>query len=191
MERSYTVDDSLSNFVFIFSAPSLTPHLVTAYTFSSTSLVVQWSLLLEEDFQGQPIGYRIFYSEEAEDDKKAVYLNYTTNIATLTNLTVYTMYVINVSAVSSGGLGPGKTAKARTGAEGKKLLQLAFGAAACGKNTCNRIEITRRPLLPILYLYEAHIGQFPESDFGGTQGLFCSSTTAFYWKVSSDLLTCC
>ena len=140
METSYRVDDNLSNFAFIFSAPSRTPHLVTAYTFSSTSLVVQWGLLLEENFQGQPIGYRIFYSEEAEDDKKAVYLNYTTNIATLTNLTVYTVYVINVSAVSSGGIGPGKTAKARTGAEGKKLLELAFGAAACGKNTCNRID---------------------------------------------------
>ena len=134
METSYRVDDNLSNFIFISSAPSRSPHLVTAYTFSSTSLVVQWSLLLEENFQGQPIGYRIFYSEEAEDDKKAVYLNYTTNIATLTNLTVYAMYVINVSAVSSGGIGPGKTAKARTGAEGKKLLQLAFSAAACGKH---------------------------------------------------------
>ena len=129
MEASHRVDDNLSNFIFIFSAPSRAPHLVTAYTFSSTSLVVRWSLLLEEDFQGKLIGYRIYYSEEAEDDAKVVYLNCTTNTATLTNLTVYTMYVINVSAVSSGGIGPGKTAKARTGAEGKKLLELALGVA--------------------------------------------------------------
>lgn len=31
------------------------------------------------------------------------------------------MYVINVSAVSSGGIGPANTAKGRTGAEGKKV----------------------------------------------------------------------
>ena len=49
-------------------------------------------------------------------------LNYTTNITTLKNLTVFTMYVINVSAVSSGGIGPAKTAGARTGAEGKEVL---------------------------------------------------------------------
>ena len=46
-------------------------------------------------------------------------VNYTTNTKTLTNLTVYTMYVINVLAVSSGGIGPARTARARTDAEGK------------------------------------------------------------------------
>ena len=50
-------------------------------------------------------------------------LNYTTNATTLTNLTVYTMYVINVSAVSSGGIGPANTARARTDAEGKEVLK--------------------------------------------------------------------
>ena len=44
--------------------------------------------------------------------------NFTTNTTTLTNLTVYTMYVINVSAVSSGGIGPSNTARARTDARG-------------------------------------------------------------------------
>lgn len=36
------------------------------------------------------------------------------NITELTNLYAFTMYVINVSAVSSGGVGPWNTIKART-----------------------------------------------------------------------------
>ena len=49
--------------------------------------------------------------------------NVTRNATTLSKLIVYTMYVINVSAVSSGGIGgPAKTVKARTDAEGKFLI---------------------------------------------------------------------
>ena len=40
-------------------------------------------------------------------------VNYT-NITELTNLSAFTMYVIYVSALSSGGVGPGNNAKART-----------------------------------------------------------------------------
>ena len=40
-------------------------------------------------------------------------MNYT-NTTALINLAAFTMYVINVSAVSSGGVGPGNTTKART-----------------------------------------------------------------------------
>ena len=58
-------------------------------------------------------------------------VNYTKNTTTLTNLTVYTTYVINVSAVSFGGIGPAATLKVRTGAEGKELLKMALGVAVC------------------------------------------------------------
>ena len=37
-----------------------------------------------------------------------------TNKTELINLAAFTMYVINVSAVSSGGVGPGNTTKVRT-----------------------------------------------------------------------------
>ena len=42
------------------------------------------------------------------------------NITELTNLSAFTIYVINVSAVSSGGVGPWKTIKARTNDAGTK-----------------------------------------------------------------------
>ena len=74
---------------------------------------------MKKNFQGEPIGYRItYYPVESENDSKVMSLNYTANTTILTNLTVYTVYVINVSAVSSGGIGPAKIAKARTDARG-------------------------------------------------------------------------
>ena len=104
------------------SAPFRAPHSVIGYNYSSTSLVVKWRHLPMEDFQGKPIGYKItYYPVNSENVVISLSVNYTSNTTTLTNLTVYTMYVINVSAVSSGGVGPANTAKARTGAEGRKV----------------------------------------------------------------------
>lgn len=91
------------------------------YSKSSTSLIVKWSQLPGEYFQGQPIGYNITYhAVDSKGNVTFVTVHHTVNSTTLSNLTVFTMYVINVSAVSSGGVGPADTAMARTGAEGKK-----------------------------------------------------------------------
>ena len=108
-------------FQFI-SAPFRAPDLEIAYNQSSTSLALKWRHLPEKYFQGEPISYRITYNPVAsENDLNFFCVNYTSNTTTLTNLIVYTVYVINVSAVSSGGIGPANTVKARTGAEGKMV----------------------------------------------------------------------
>ena len=73
--------------------------------------------MAEEDFRGEPFGYSITYLG-SDLNKYFVYADYLTNSTTLSNLDVYTMYVINVSAVSSGGIGPANTARARTDAAG-------------------------------------------------------------------------
>ena len=94
--------------------------MVTVHNSSSTSLVVKWSQLQEKNFQGRPVGYQIiFYPADARDERNAINVNYATNTTTMINLTVYTMYAINVSAVSSGGIGPGRIIHGRTGAEGR------------------------------------------------------------------------
>lgn len=86
---------------------------------------VKWSHVAEEDFQGEPISYSITYLGR-DLVKHFVYADYLTNSTTLTNLDVYTMYVINVSAVSSGGTGPENTARARTDAAGTvKFLMIS------------------------------------------------------------------
>lgn len=105
-------------------APLRALSLVTVHRSSSTSLVVKWSHLQEEYFQGQPTAYKInYYPENLEREVNFWTVNYTTSAATLTNLTIYTLYTVKVSAVSSGGVGPANTVKAQTGAEGKKKLK--------------------------------------------------------------------
>ena len=79
---------------YVSSAPSQAPDSVTAYNTSSI----------------------MYNPADLESDFKLVSVNYTTNTATLTDLDVHTKYAINVSAVSSGGVGPAKSTFASTGA---------------------------------------------------------------------------
>ena len=66
--------------------------------------------------QGKPIGYNIvYYPVDLERNSQFLNVSYTTNTTNLTELDVYTMYAINVSAVSSGGVGPAKSTFASTG----------------------------------------------------------------------------
>ena len=113
----------LSWIIFAPLVPSLAPKFIAAHNKSSTSLIVKWSQLPGECFQGEPIGYNItYYPVDFKSDKLFVTANYILNSTVLSNLTVLTMYVINGSAISSRGIGPANTMKARTGAEGKKLI---------------------------------------------------------------------
>ena len=73
----------------------------------------------KDDFNGNRIGYQItYYPVDSEEKYSFIVVNYTKNFAELINLTAYAMYVINVSAVSSGGVGPGASTSAETDAEG-------------------------------------------------------------------------
>ena len=117
MDKKFIKDNLRS--IFSLSAPVRAPGLVTAHNTSSTSLMIKWSHLLRKDFQGKPFGYGISYNSVSSAlNTNYVSVSYTTNTTTLTNLTAYTMYIIDVSAVSSGGIGPANTAKARTEAGG-------------------------------------------------------------------------
>lgn len=60
------------------------------------------------------MGYKVtYYPDGLESVINLVAVNLT-NKTELTNLSAFTMYVINISAVSSGGVGPWSTIKART-----------------------------------------------------------------------------
>ena len=83
---------------------------------------MEWSQLPEIYFQGRPIGYDItYYPVYSEREINRLNTHFGMNTITLTNLSVYTLYVINVSAMSSGGIGPANTAVGRTDAEGISL----------------------------------------------------------------------
>ena len=69
------------------------------------------------------MGYNVrYYPVDLKRDVISFIVNYTTNTTALKNLTSYTIYVINVSAVSSGGVGPGNLKITRTDAEGTEVL---------------------------------------------------------------------
>lgn len=107
---------------FFISVPFRAPDFVIAESSNSTSLAVKWSHLPEEDFRGQPIGYYItYFPANLKTGFNFLKVDFASNSTLLSNLTAYTMYVISVSAVSPGGIGPAKRAKARTNAAGNFL----------------------------------------------------------------------
>ena len=66
------------------------------------------------------MGYKVtYYPDGLESVINLVAVNLT-NTTELTNLSAFTMYVINISAMSSGGVGPWNTIKARTDDAGTK-----------------------------------------------------------------------
>lgn len=91
--------------------------MVTVYNTSSTSLAVTWSHIPKQYFRGTPVGYIIgFYPVDlGSSNSNSVSVKYSTNTTTLTGLAVDTMYTVQVSAVSSGGVGPAKKTLAETG----------------------------------------------------------------------------
>ena len=84
--------------------------------------------MIKKNFQGKPVGYKItYYPVDMKSNFKSASVNYTINSTTLTDLAVHTMYAIQVSAVSSGGVGPGKNTSAATGGKALILSWLVTG----------------------------------------------------------------
>ena len=106
--------------LFISQAPSQAPEVINAYSSSSKSLVVKWNKLYKHDFNGVPIGCKVsYYPVGLEKNLSFESTDHTKNTTELTSLVVFTMYLTKVSAVSSGGVGPGITSTAQTGDEGR------------------------------------------------------------------------
>ena len=83
--------------------------------------------MYQQYFNGNLVGYKIsYYPVGLEQNFSFVTVNYTTNSTELNNLTVFTEYVINVSAVSSGGVGPGISITARTDADGRFKMKIGY-----------------------------------------------------------------
>ena len=101
------------------------------YNTNSTSLAVKWSHIQKQYFQGRPVGYKIvFYPvDRGSHDFNSVNVKHSTNTTVLTGLAVGTMYAIQVSAVSSGGVGSAKKILAETSRK-KFVLDLVTGLPA-------------------------------------------------------------
>ena len=106
----------------MLSVPSRAPDVIIAYNTSSTSLEVSWSRVSKKYFNGKLIGYNISYFSNSKGSLDFVTVDDKTNITLLTKLRVYTEYAVTVSAVSSGGVGPGIKTLATTGEEGRRAF---------------------------------------------------------------------
>ena len=129
-------------------APYKAPDLAAAVSSNSTSLMIKWNNLVKDQFQGQPIGYHItYYPDGIENDLNFLSVNHTKNSSVLSNLIAYTIYVINVSAVSSGGIGPAKTVKFRTEAEGMETFFVVNDQLEICGHSC-KYEFVRTSITP-------------------------------------------
>ena len=89
------------------TAPSRPPDVIFPYNTTSKSLIVKWSHVPKQYFNGKPTGYNIsYYPATFEWNVRFVTVDYKTNSTELSNLAAFTIYVIKVAAVSSGGVGP-------------------------------------------------------------------------------------
>ena len=133
-------------FCLCSSAPARAPDIIVAHNSSSTSLIVTWSHLPKQYFNGEPLGYKVTYHQVGlERNIRFVTVTYT-NITEPTNLSAFTIYVINVSAVSSGGVGPWNTVKARTDDAGTDDIR--WTAAQLGLLSF----FVQRPILDCLFI---------------------------------------
>ena len=77
----------------------------------------------QQYFNGEPIGYKISYSiSSLEDSWNSETVGFQVDTIVLRNLSAYTEYAVKVSAVSSGGVGPGIQTFATTDQEGERHL---------------------------------------------------------------------
>ena len=104
--------------------PSLAPVNLRARNISSTSLLVVWEPLPDDEVNGILLGYKVTYRKHedvhARKQNRSTVLNYTI----LAGLNKFTAYDVNVSAFTLVGNGPEASATASTDEDGKKALNI-------------------------------------------------------------------
>ena len=100
--------------------PSLAPVNLRAYNMSSTSLLVAWEQLPEDQVNGILLGYEVTYSKYGEIDMGKQNVSVMLNITILRGLHKFTIYQVNVSAFTRVGSGPEANISASTDQDGEK-----------------------------------------------------------------------
>jgi len=108
----------------LISAPNLAPVNLRAHNMSSTSLLVAWEQLPEDQVNGILLGYKVAYSKYGEIDARKQ------NVSTMMSFIIsgldkFTVYQVNVSAFTRVGNGPEAIVSASTDQDGEENLTLA------------------------------------------------------------------
>ena len=87
-----------------FSVPSAAPPNVTAQNTSSTSILLEWDLMPEDDRNGILLGYVVYYNRTTGTETSFVHRS-TERSVEITNLERYTIYQFEMTAFTSIGQG--------------------------------------------------------------------------------------
>ena len=116
---------SSSSFFFYFPVPSVAPGQVLVTAQSSTSLHVSWTAVPQEYRHGKIHLHKIFVSLATQPSN---YINsyFTFNPVeyNISDLRVFTLYVIRVSAVNEAGEGPKSRAVTARTLEGGEFIHI-------------------------------------------------------------------
>ena len=99
--------------------PSIAPVNLRAHNMSSTSLLVAWEHLPEDQVNGILLGYKVTYSKYGEIDMRKQNFSAMLNSTILGGLDKFTVYQVNVSAFTRVGDGPEANVSASTDQDGE------------------------------------------------------------------------
>ena len=93
--------------MFLFSTvPSKPPDNITAYSTSSTSIMITWSPISEKDATGKLLGYLVQYKKVwTQESYHNISLQATAVSAVIKGLKVFTLYRIQIAGFTSAGVG--------------------------------------------------------------------------------------
>ena len=95
------------------TVPSLPPRSIDATPNSPFSVIVEWSNLIQKEWNGNPIGYEVRYNDLNGNFGNETVL-FPVSSSTLQGLTPSTTYVIEVCAYTMEGVGPCQKVDATT-----------------------------------------------------------------------------
>ena len=102
--------------------PSLAPVNLRAHNKSSTSLLVAWEPLPDDEVNGILLGYKVTYRKHKDVHVRKQNLSTVLNSTILAGLDKFTAYDVSVSAFTLVGNGPEGNVTASTDEDGKKTL---------------------------------------------------------------------
>ena len=114
--------------IFYFPVPSNPPRQVMVTAQSSTSLYVSWTAVPEEHRHGKIHMHKIYISLATQPSKYInTYFAFNPVEYNISDLRVYTLYVIRVSAVNEAGEGPKSRAVTARTLEGGEFSFISEG----------------------------------------------------------------
>ena len=106
LEANVDLTFALNCFFYPSTVPSKPPDNITAYSTSSSSIMITWSPISDEDAMGKLLGYLVQYKEAwTLESYYNTSLQATAVSAVIKGLKVLTLYRIQIAGFTSAGVG--------------------------------------------------------------------------------------